>query len=101
MARRVELQALLEVLLEDDSVYFQPPGSQSMTYPAITYKLDDIIPEFADNVPYLHAKRYQVTLITRTPNENFVDALAALPMCVFQRHYVMNNLNHYVYNLYF
>ena len=101
MAQRSDLQFLLEALLGSESVYFQAPGSLKMVYPAITYKLDDIDSEFADNVPYRHTTRYQVTLIHRFPDNEFIMKLAALPMCVFQRHYVMNNLNHFVFNLYF
>lgn len=101
MGRRLELQALLEVLLGSDQVYFQPPGSQSMSYPAITYKLDDIDTSFANNLPYRFTDRYELTLIQRLPGEDLVDKLKVLPMCAFGRHYVMNNLNHYIFILYF
>lgn len=101
MGLRLELQSLLETLLGSDQVYFQAPGSQLMRYPAIVYKLDDIDSEFADNVPYRHTARYEVTVISRTPTTDLVDKILVLPMCVFNRHYVMNNLNHFVFNLYF
>lgn len=101
MDRRLELQALLEILLESDKVYFQPPTNIAMVYPAIVYGLDDIETTFADNHPYRHTKRYQVTVIVRDPDSPIPDRLGALPMCLFSRHFRANNLNHYVYNLYF
>ena len=41
MAPRLDLQKLLVELLGSDNVYFQPPPSVQMNYPAIVYKLDD------------------------------------------------------------
>ena len=42
MASRLDLQTFLEELLESKNVYFQPPESVKMKYPAIVYALDDI-----------------------------------------------------------
>ena len=41
MASRLELQDTLETILESRNVYFNPPESIKMNYPAIIYKLDD------------------------------------------------------------
>ena len=37
MANRLDLQALLEDLLGSRNVYYQPPESVKMNYPAIVY----------------------------------------------------------------
>lgn len=52
MASRPDLQLLLEELLESRNVYFQPPESVKMNYPAIVYALEDIENAHADNGVY-------------------------------------------------
>lgn len=101
MAQRLELQTLLETLLGCRNVYFQPPASISMQYPAIRYSLNDIENLHADNRVYSQRKSYSVTLIDWNPDNVYVDKLSALPTCSFDRHYVADNLNHYVFTLYF
>ena len=101
MASRLELQNMLESLLESRNVYFQPPESVKMNYPAIVYCLDDIENTFADDGVYLSLKKYSVTLIDKNPDSELVDKLAKLPTCRFNRHYKSENLNHWVFLLYF
>ena len=101
MAQRLQLHTLLELLLGSESVYFQPPTGKLMEYPAIVYELDRIDTNHADNKPYTHAKRYQVTVITRNPDSDIPDKVAALPTCSFDRSFTADNLNHTAFNLYF
>ena len=101
MGQRLQLQTLLEELLGSRNVYFQPPANVQMEYPAIVYSRDDIDTVFAGNLPYRSVKRYQVTVIDRDPDSEIPMRVAALPMCVFSRHFKADNLNHDVYNLYF
>lgn len=101
MGQRLELQSLLETLLGSENVYFQPPENIQMQYPAIVYERDSVDTKFADNNPYSHTKRYQVTVIDRDPDSSIPDAVAKLPRCLFLRHFVADNLNHDIYGLYF
>lgn len=101
MAPRLQLQSLLEELLESPNVYFQPPTNVRMQYPCIVYERDKAATEFADNSPYRHTKRYQVTVIDPNPDSLIPDRIASLPMCLFERFYTVDNLNHDVYNLFF
>jgi hypothetical protein len=101
MGQRLDLQTLLETLLESENVYFQPPASVQILYPAIVYQRDDIRTAFADNNPYRHTKRYQVTVIDRNPDSDIPDKVADLPLCDYNRFYVADNLNHDVFTLYF
>lgn len=101
MAPRLQLQSLLELTLESPSVYFQSPPNVQMEYPCIIYKRDDTITTFANNNPYRHTKRYQVTVIDADPDSSVPDKLAGLPLCSFDRFYTADNLNHYVFNLFF
>lgn len=72
-----------------------------MQYPCIVYHRDLADTEFAGNVPYRHVKRYQVTLISRNPDNDTYDKVAALPMCLYQRYFVAEGLNHDVFTLYY
>ena len=42
MRNRLDLQKIFEDILGSKNVYFQPPESLKMKYPAIRYSLDDI-----------------------------------------------------------
>ena len=101
MARRLELQTLLEDVLGTTNVYFQPPANVQMQYPCIVYTRDSARTRFAGNVPYRYTKRYQVTFIGQDPDSEIPDKIAALPMCIFNRHFTANNLNHDVFSLFF
>ncbi len=99
MGNRLELHALLTGL--DITAYFQPPSAVDMAYPCIVYRLDDIDTKFANNAPYGLQKRYMLTVIDRDPETAIPDQVAALPSVSFDRFYTMDNLNHYVFRIYF
>ena len=101
MNRRLELSALLRDTLGSDNLYFQPPETVKMKYPAIVYSLDNIQNVHADDGVYLSHRRYSVTLIDKNPDSPTVERLSALPLCQFNRHYTSDNLNHFVFTLYF
>ena len=101
MARRLELQAILTDILETNNVYFQPPPTVEMKYPCIVYHRDYELVFHADDKPYHHRKRYMVTVIDRDPDSGIPDKIAALPLCVYDRFYTADNLNHDVYKLFF
>lgn len=98
---RLDLQSFLETLKGDRNVYFQPPASVQMKYPAIVYKLADINNIHADNLAYLQGVAYQVTYITKNPDDVMIRTLSQLPMCNFDRFFVTDNLNHYFFTLYY
>lgn len=99
MARRLELQSLLEQLTEH--VYFQPPTNVQLEYPCIVYARDFAETAFADDIPYRHTLRYSVTVIDRNPDSDIPGKVAAMPMCLFNRFFTADNLNHDVYSLFF
>mgnify|MGYP001443613522 CR=1 FL=1 len=101
MPSRLELQTLFENILGSRNVYFQPPESVKMKYPAIVYGLDNIENSFADDVVYSSKKKYLVTVIDDDPDSLIVDKVAALPTCRFNRNFQSDNLNHNVFILYF
>ena len=52
MSSRIELQDELENLLGSKNVYYQPPESVKMEYPAIVYRRSNINNNFADDLVY-------------------------------------------------
>lgn len=101
MGNRLNLQALFENLLGSKNVYFQPPSSLLMRYPAIVYSRSDIENFHADNKVYGQAHAYMVTVIDYNPDSEIVQKVSMLPRCMYDRHYVSENLNHDVFTLYY
>ena len=99
MDRRLEFHKILCDLLGSDHVYFQPPASVKMKYPAIRYTRDEIENDFGDNNVYKQSFFYQVTVISSDPDCEVVHKVSHLPMCVYDRHYVADNLNHDVFTI--
>ena len=99
--RRLELHAILCITLGSRNVYFQPPESVKMNYPAIVYGLDDIENQYANAGVYLSHRRYSVTVIDKNPDSEIVGKVAELPRCKFNRSYQKDNLNHYVFTLFY
>lgn len=97
---RIQLQQLLETLGATE-VYFQPPNGKDMVYPCIVYELDEVDIRHADNAPYRNQKRYAITVIARDPDNTIHDRVALLSTSSFNRFFTADNLNHYVYNVYF
>jgi len=99
MGSRLDLQTLLESITPN--VYFQPPTGTEMLYPCIKYNRSDSVVVHADNRPYKRTKQYQVTVIDRNPDSELPDQVEQLPYCLFDRYFAADNLNHYVFNLFF
>lgn len=101
MANRLDLQAELEELLDSRNVYFQPPASVRINYPAIVYTRSDIDNTFADDSIYMQSHFYEVTVIDEDPDSKIVDAVSKLPTCRFSRHFTSENLNHDTFIIYY
>ena len=86
MGTRIELQSKLEELLGSRQVYYQPPETVKMEYPAIVYS---------------KSNRYDVTVISKKPDDPVLDKLLGLQYCSYDRHYKSDNLNHDTFSLYF
>lgn len=96
------LAKILEEILGSTSVYYQPPESVKLWYPCIIFNLSTGDTQFADNVPYYYKDRYSIQLISRNPVEDEKHyKLTHLPMCVFNRFFTADNLNHWNYDIYF
>ncbi len=101
MNKRLKLNEVLCDILGSRNVYYQPPETVKMKYPAIVYSRNSIENVYGDNSSYIQNWAYTITLIDKNPDSEFVEKLAILPMCRFVRNYQTDNLNHDVFLLYF
>lgn len=101
MASRLELQSKLEELLGTRNVYYQSPESIKMRYPAIRYNKSNLLTRHANDSIYSKLTRYEVIVISQTPDHPVLESLLELPYCAYDRHYVSDNLNHDVFTLYY
>lgn len=101
MASRLELQSKFEDVLGSRNVYFQPPSSVRMQYPAIVYSRKDIEGRFANDKIYRKLPCYEAILIDKNPDSEFIDKILDLPYCSFDRHYEVDNLNHDVFTIFY
>ena len=101
MSSRLDLHEDLCTILGSKNVYFQPPPSVRMQYPAIVYSLDSFKTLNANNSKYKNFKRYKLTYIDADPDNEMVEKLLTeLPFCSFDRHFKSDNLNHYIFTIY-
>lgn len=101
MGTRLELQSKLEDLLGSSNVYYQPPSSKKMEYPAIRYSKSKHDKKSADDSTYQLHTRYDITVIDRRPDNPVIQKLLELPYCFYDRFYLADNLNHDTLTLYF
>lgn len=101
MVRRLKLHEILCDILGSRNVYYQPPSSVQMKYPAIKYSRSDIQNTFADNNVYKQSNVYEIIVIDEDPDSELVKKISTLPMCKFNRHYESDRLNHDVFTLHY
>lgn len=109
MNRRFQLQELLETteglaidpITHRPAVYFQPPPAVKLVYPCIIYVLDKIDTKYANDKPYLNKKDYSVTIIDKDPDSEIPNMFFNMPLCRFDRTYTADNLNHWVFSLFY
>lgn len=101
MHDRLDLHEELCKILGSRNVYFQPPVSVSMKYPAIVYERDNIRNSHADDGVYKQSLAYSLIVIDFDPDSEIVKKISKLPKCSFSRHFTSDNLNHDVFTLYY
>ena len=101
MASRLHLQSKLEDLLESKNVYYQPPESKKIEYPAIIYSKNRISLTKANDTKYLERNQYSITVVSRLPDNAVISKILELPYSSYDRSYVSDNLYHDVITLYF
>lgn len=95
-----ELHDKLEEILGSKNVYLRPP-SKGMKYPAIKYEFLGREYKMADNKKYIKFDKYRITVIDENPNSDIPEKIENLDYCNYDRTYISDGLNHFVYVLYF
>lgn len=101
MNSRLKLHELLCEALGSKQVYFQPPETVKMKYPAIVYSRNNISNRHANDDVYIQSPSYSITVIDKNPDSDIVDKVSLLPRCRFDRHYTSDNLNHDTFTIYY
>lgn len=101
MASRLDLQYKLEELLGSPNVYYDPPESRKMSYPAIRYVKQNPNIKKADDKNYLKTNCYKVMVISKLPDDPVIDKILDLPLCSFDTSYTSDGLHHDVMTLYY
>lgn len=101
MENRVKLHEKLVEILGSRNVYFQPPETLKLQYPAIVYTRSDIKNTFADDEVYKQSCFYELTVIDYDPDSEIVSKVSKLPKIRFNRHYASDNLNHDTFTIYY
>lgn len=99
--KRLELHEILCEILGSRHVYFQPPESLKMVYPAIVYGRSDINDTPANNDVYNRKVRYQLTLIDSDPDSDKIEKILGLKYCSYDRHFNSDSLNHDIFTLFY
>ena len=105
--KRLELDEILCGIINitepdgDTHVYFDPPMDLKMKYDAIRYKRKITDKVYANNIAYMYRTPYEVIVIYKDPDSDYVSKLLALPYCSHDRHYTANNLYHDVFTIYY
>lgn len=84
-----------------NNIYFQPKSNVKMSYPAITYSINDIDNKNANNAVYLQYTQYQVIVIDKNPDSQIRNAISKMPISNFERQYTANDLYHNVFTIKF
>lgn len=101
MASRLDLQSKLEALLGNRNVYYQPPASLKMKYPAIRYDKSNISSRYANNAKYSNFTQYELIVIDNHPDNEVINKILELPLTSYERHYTADNLHHDVITIYY
>lgn len=100
MGSRIDLHN--ELLTFIDTVYFQAPSSDRMSYPCIVYNKDDKLIQRANNDVYLNKQGYRVLIIERNPDSTVDDdVIEHFQYCSIDQHYVVDNLHHTALTLFY
>lgn len=98
--KRIDLHYKLRDILGSDNVYYQPPESIQIKYPAIIYSLSRIENKHADNGIYKQNRAYQITVIDKKPDHPAINKLLEMSYCSYNREFKYDNLHHTVLDLY-
>ena len=84
----------------DRHVYFDPPETVKMRYPCVRYYRKSADARYANNSIYKRMTAYELILIDKRADSEYIDKLLQLPYCSYEYHYRTDNLHHDVFTIY-
>lgn len=99
--KRLALHQRLCKYVGEKKCYYSPPSGLEMNYPCICYDLGDPRVKHADNIPYFVDLQWIVTVIDEDPDSPIASLFFNMPKCRFDRKFESDDLNHFVFSLYF
>ena len=100
MVDRIDLQTTLQDILGSKNVYYDPPETLKISYPAIIYSKSGLKNKKADDANYHINTIYDITVIDKRPDNAAIKKLLELPYCSYDRHFVSDNLHHDTLTIY-
>lgn len=100
MRTRLELHAVLTDILGAKNVYFQPPENIKMKYPCIIYEREGRASNSANDKKYIDHMQYKITVVDKNPDSLILNKVAQLQYCRMSTHFVVDNLNHDIFTIY-
>ena len=102
MARRLQLHEKFCEILGSRNVYFQPPESLKIKYPAIIYKVVDRDDLRADDRRYRGLNTYEGNFITDDPDSSIPEKILDSFLYVSSgRPYTSGNLHHNPFTIHY
>ena len=103
MGSRLDLHEELCNVLGSRNVYFQPPESKQLKYDCIIYSKNNVLSRYANNNNnYMSKDRYELTIIYKDPDCDIPKRITDFfKYCRQDRHFVVDNLYHETFTLYY
>lgn len=102
MGNRLALHNKLSEILGTTNLYYQQPENYKIKYPCIIYNQEAGDIKKANNKVYSYTKKYSVTCIYNTDNEDIIlEMLDSFEYCRLENVFVSDNLYHYIFTLYY
>lgn len=102
MRTRIEFRNELASKVDSNvTLYFQRPDNTHMDYPCIVYNIANKDDLYANDKRYKRMTRYTVTVIDENPDSSIPEALEEFEYSSFDRMYVSDGLNHFVYTIFY
>jgi hypothetical protein len=99
--KRFLFDAKLKEITELTNVYYDPPESVLMEYPAIVYKKTNMPARYANNKKYIKRLAFEVKVIAEDADTKYVDLINDMDFSHYDRHYVAYDLHHDVFTIIF
>ena len=83
------------------NVYYDPPESVLMEYPAIVYKKTNMPARYANNKKYMKHLAFEVQVIAEDADTPYVDLVHNIKYSAFDRHFIADDLHHDTFTIIF